>query len=71
MSDHFENLNIDASCPNCNSKLEISTNSIGKSIKCPNCQQTIDLKDDGLLNGLNDANEAIDELFNTLDSFGK
>ena len=71
MLNNFENLTIDINCPNCNSKLEITTSSIGKSIVCSHCQQTIDLKDDGLLDGLDKANQAIDELFNNLDLFGK
>lgn len=69
MSNLVDDISFDFKCPTCNQNIQIKTSNIGNNINCPNCNQLIELQDDGLLKSIDDVNESLNSLFNTLDSF--
>ncbi|MDD3395375.1 MAG: hypothetical protein PHG19_12155 [Anaerotignum sp.] len=62
----FDDTAFDIDCPECGKSIKISTDKVGGSVVCPHCKVTIELKDDGFTEGLDNANKAIDDFLKNL-----
>ncbi len=77
MSDlNFESLfgdsTVDFTCPKCKTEIPVKLKDAGKTIVCPKCNVEIELqKDENFDKSVNEVNDSLQDIENTLDNFGK
>jgi predicted Zn finger-like uncharacterized protein len=59
----LEDAEFSIDCPNCNKKITVRADQVGKSVACPHCKETIELKDNGFTKNLHNAENQINHLF--------
>ncbi len=61
--DLFDDVSFEINCPECDTEITVSVKQIGSSIVCPRCKVSINLKDNGLKEELNQAEKSLEDLF--------
>ncbi|MBQ3408940.1 MAG: hypothetical protein IJH12_07045 [Clostridia bacterium] len=69
MNKFNNSLDFDIECPTCKKSIHIKTSDIGTNINCPRCNVLIELHNDNSPNSIEEVNNELDNLFNTLNLF--
>lgn len=68
----FGDSEIEINCPECNAKISITLNDVGKTIVCPKCSTEITLnKDNSFDESVKSVDESLKDFERTLEDFGK
>ena len=59
----LEDAEFEIDCPNCNKGITVRVDQVGQLVTCPHCKTKIDLKDNGFTDGIADAENQINGLF--------